>query len=139
MSEGIVGREAMSNIDLFNKYFKLSEFACKCGSCEMAKDPGKFLSWDLRGKLGLMRHNAQVPFVINSGLRCKAYNQKVGGKEHSAHTDGAAADIQALDTQTRFAITREAVVVGITRIGQYKTFVHVDVSTSLPQRVMWYL
>lgn len=123
--------------ELFLRYFKLSEFACKCGKCDMARNPDKYLSMRLRDRLGLMRHKAGTAFVINSGLRCADYNAKVGGKSHSAHTTGEAADIQVSGTPQRYLITREAYAAGITRIGQYKTFIHVDVSTSLPQHVMW--
>ena len=70
-----------------NKYFKRSEFACKCG-CGFAAVDNELLDvlTDIRETYGL-------PVKINSACRCEEHNRKVGGKPDSMHIKGMAADI----------------------------------------------
>lgn len=73
------------------RYFKRSEFACKCGRCggfpaepreEMVRIADK-----IRGHFG-------SPAYVVSGLRCPAHNRAVGGKANSQHMYGEACDIR---------------------------------------------
>ena len=63
------------------KYFKKSEFACKCGKycggypAEIDMDMVKIAD-KIRAKIG-------KPITINSGLRCKTHNANVGGVSNS--------------------------------------------------------
>lgn len=41
-----------------------------------------------------LRAALNEPLIIDSGYRCPLVNQAVGGKQHSAHMDGRAADIR---------------------------------------------
>lgn len=113
------------------KYFKLEEFACKCGCGD-----NEMKHSTLR-KLDLARELSGIPFVITSGYRCKAHNERVGGKSQSAHTRGYAADIKASDSRSRYLIVDSLLAAGFSRIGIAKTFIHVDDDPSLPDLVMW--
>jgi len=112
-------------------YFTKKEFECKCG-CGVAEMQPSTLY-----KLNFARGVADIPFVITSGYRCEAHNQRVGGKSQSAHTKGYAVDIKASTSDSRFKIVNALLKVGFTRIGIAKNFIHVDDDSSLPQNVMW--
>lgn len=112
-------------------YFKKSEFACPCCGENLISDT-------LISVLNQARANAGVPFVINSGYRCKVHNAQVGGEPNSAHTRGLAADIRVDSDAHRFAIFSALQKVGFKRIGIYKTWIHCDIDQSLTQNVIWY-
>lgn len=73
------------------KYFKRSEFACKCGKhcngypTEMDEDVVKVVD-DARKHFG-------APGTVSSGLRCATHNANVGGVSNSRHLKGKAVDI----------------------------------------------
>ena len=106
-------------------------FSCPCGSCDY-KPTKRLLDCldETRGRAG-------VPFVISSGPRCPAYNQSIGGAPFSEHMDGDGADVACYDSRTRFLIIQAAIHSGINRIGIAKTFVHLGVSPSNDQDVVW--
>lgn len=111
-------------------YFKDEEFQCNCGC-------GMDISDKLKAVVFRMREDAQVPFVITSGARCIPWNSVVGGKPHSAHTEGLAVDISYKDSRTAYAIEHAAHAHGIKRIGRNhrQKFIHIDISETLPQNV----
>ena len=51
-----------------------------------------------------------VPLSVDSGFRCEALNEAVGGAKTSAHLDGRAADLvpQGMDLQTAFDALRKS-------------------------------
>ncbi len=73
----------------------------------------------------------------NSGYRCPECNAAAGGSKNSAHMRGFAADPLVNNSVSRFRILSAAVRLGFRRIGVGKTFIHLDVDTSLPQDVVW--
>lgn len=85
-----------------------------------------------------LRNRVGFPIVINSAFRTKSHNLKVEGKSNSSHTRGLAVDLRISSSQHRFLIVKCALELGITRIGVYKTFIHLDIDQSLPQGVIWY-
>jgi len=101
------------------KYFTTEEFECPC--CKQ-----NHIKPELVDKLDMARSLAGVPFHVNSGWRCPAHNLQVGGSLTSSHLKGLAADIQALTDFYRFRVVMGAVLAGFTRIGVYKTFIHID-------------
>lgn len=117
---------------MFN-YVKISELDCKCG-CGHNNANENFLY-----KLNHARHLAEVPFVITSGCRCNEHNEKVGGSLTSAHLVGLAVDIACPDSRTRFKIIKALLMVGFTRIGIGKDFIHVDMAECEIKlgQVMW--
>ncbi len=95
------------------------------------------MSQELIDMLDKAKEIANVPFVINSGYRCKSHNKSVGGSLTSSHTSGLAVDIRANTSRSRFIILNALVMAGFNRIGIYKTFIHVDIDMSKDERVMW--
>ena len=108
------------------KYFKKSEFACKCGKyCDgypaeidmnMVKIADK-----IREKIG-------KPITINSGLRCKTHNSNVGGVFNSQHLLGKAADLGCPIgcTPAQMASIAETIMGNTGGIGIYTWGIHID-------------
>lgn len=113
------------------KYFKDSEFTCKCGCGTNNIDDA------LVRKLDIAREKAGVPFVINSACRCAAHNKKVGGSATSSHLTGHAVDISATTGTAKFKIVQGLLEAGFTRIGVAKSFIHVDNDPNKPAEVIW--
>ena len=74
-----------------------------------------------------------LPIHILSGFRCLVHNRAVGGTEDSAHMKGEAADIRISGSFQRRRLGRALDLAGFPRIGFYQTFLHGDVSTTLPE------
>jgi len=112
-------------------HFSEEEFVCHCGCGKVHVDPRLvYLLEKAREVLGR-------PIIITSGYRCAAHNKAVGGKPVSAHLTGEAADIQCVFSAERHDLVRTFLTLGVSRIGIGRGFIHIDVSTTLPQRVMW--
>ena len=118
------------NLEL--KYFNLSEFDCPC-----CKDSGKKMDKKFLEKLDYARHNAQIPFKINSAYRCEARNTLVGGRVGSSHKKFLAADIAYKGSRERYIILNALISVGINRIGIGNSFIHCDLDNSKSQDVIW--
>jgi uncharacterized protein YcbK (DUF882 family) len=112
------------------KFFSPYEFVCPC--CGHVK-----IDTDLIFKLEEIRKSLQRPIVITSAYRCERHNKEVGGKPDSAHLKGLAVDIKVDNSRERFEIVTEALRKGFVRIGVAKTFVHIDLDKSKPQKVIW--
>lgn len=82
-----------------SKYFKLSEFRCKCGGKYCTGFPAE-VNADLVNGLNKLRSAAGAPLAITSGLRCTTWNAKQGGASGSRHMHGKAADITGTPTST---------------------------------------
>lgn len=122
----------LNNNILELKYFKLSEFDSPDELGSGSKMDKKFLE-----KLDYARHNADVPFKINSGYRTKEWNAHIGGRVGSSHIKGLAADIHCNGSRDRALIIKSLLEVGITRIGIGRTFIHCDVDKKKDQDVFW--
>ena len=108
------------------KYFKKSEFACKCGKycngypadidMSMVK-----IADEIRNRIG-------KPIQINSGLRCKTHNANVGGVSNSQHLLGNAADLGCPSgcTPTQMASIAEDIMGDTGGIGTYSWGIHID-------------
>ncbi len=66
--------------------FNREEFTCNCGCGFM--DINHFLV----NRLQVIRDIINLPMMITSGCRCENWNKTVGGKPHSLHLMGLAAD-----------------------------------------------
>ena len=126
--------EKFRNMSITLKHFNLSEF-----DCPMHKGSGKYMDETFLIKLDNAREIAGVPFKINSGFRCEAYNKKVGGSKTSSHMNIPcnAADISTKDSLTRWTILNALLKAGFTRIGLGNGFIHVDTDKQKSQRVVW--
>jgi len=118
--------------DLDLKYFKLSEFDSPDEVGSGKKMDSKFLE-----KLDYARHNAGIPFKINSGYRTKEHNALVGGRVGSSHLKGIAVDIGYNGSRDRYLILNALMQVGITRFGIAKSFIHCDLDNSKDAKVIW--
>ena len=113
------------------KYFKDTDFLCKCGCGTTCTD-------ELKQKLDNAREYAGIPFIINSPARCAKHNASVGGAKASRHLpmvkdkDGKmksdATDIRALDGKSKFLVVKGMIQAGFKGIGINftKGFVHGD-------------
>ena len=108
------------------KYFKKSEFACKCGKycdgypAEIDMDMVKIAD-EIRARIG-------KPISINSGLRCKTHNANVGGVSNSQHLLGKAADLGCPIgcTPAQMASIAETIMGNTGGIGIYTWGIHID-------------
>ena len=106
--------------------FSLCEFQCPC--CKRV-----MLHPDLLKRLVKLRRTIGEPILINSGYRCKPFNQQVGGVPTSYHLFGMAADI-TISNYNLEQLATHADIIGFTGIGIYDTFIHVDVR---PDKERW--
>ena len=107
-----------------SRHFRKTEFQCKCGCYMQYFDELLFkMLEELRAELG------HKPIKINSGYRCKAHNDRIGGTRKSQHMEGRAVDIQYPPKKdfSRMETARIAEKVGFTGIGVHDTFLHLDV------------
>ena len=108
------------------RYFKKSEFACKCGKycdgypAEIDMNMVKIAD-EIRARIG-------KPISINSGLRCKTHNANVGGVSNSQHLYGNAADLGCpIDcTPAKMASIAEEIMGDTGGIGIYSWGIHID-------------
>lgn len=113
------------------KYFKLTEPTG--GGHTFAE-----LKPELRLLLDKMRGECGFPFKINSGYRTAAQNASLSDSvSDSAHLSGLAVDLACTESTKRLKLIQVAVANGITRLGIGKTFIHIDISKTLPQGVSW--
>lgn len=75
---------------------------------------------------------------INSGYRTAKHNSIVGGVKTSSYRKGLAVDIAIKTSNERYIIILYALQRGISRIGIYRNFIHLDIDGSKPQKVIWY-
>ena len=92
----ILLRSAYNCRDL--KYFKLTEFKCKCGGKYCTGYPA-VLSRSLVTKLDKTLRPKYGAMSIISGMRCKRWNVIQGGVSNSEHTKGKAVDFQCTESR----------------------------------------
>ena len=114
------------------KWFKSEEF-----DDPTLKGSGSMMNIEFVKILDELRSKCGFALPIDSGYRCKDHNAAVGGKDDSAHMEADAADILIPDSARRFMVVSEALKLGIKRIGIGAGFVHLDMSLTLPQGVIW--
>lgn len=127
---GIVGGSFL----IGDTYFTDSEFASP-DSAESAQ----YFSPLLRAKLDTLRHDIGKPIRINSAVRTKAHNRRVGGVSNSSHTAPCycAVDIHAPSSADKHFIIKWAMEHNINRIGIGKNFIHLDIDRTKPSNVIW--
>lgn len=76
------------------KYFKISEFLCRCG-CEMPADVRTNIEALMEKVLDPAREAFGAPINVTSGHRYLRHNAVVGGVKNSQHVVGQAADLNA--------------------------------------------
>ena len=129
--ENIIQKQKLWDINV--KHFAPSEF-------DSPDAPGSGLTnmnIAFVAQLDLLRAKCGFPFKIHSGYRTPSHNATVGGVDSSAHEAGLAADVEAVDSTSRFRIIQNALSLGFARIGIGNSFVHLDVDPSKAQNVVW--
>lgn len=117
------------------RYFTPEEFWCKCGRADCPAQ--RNIHPVLAVQLDAMRELYGGPLTVTSGIRCVVANAKAGGVPDSEHLTGEGADLACPSSAHRYAMLRAADKAGFRRIGIGKTFVHVGVSRSHDQDVIW--
>tara|TARA_R100000329_G_C7615599_1_gene218544 strand:- start:1547 stop:1900 length:354 start_codon:yes stop_codon:yes gene_type:complete len=112
------------------KYFKLKEFACKCG-CNHNN-----INKELLDMLEQARKMAKLPFVISSGYRCENHPESIKNPT-SSHIKGLAVDIKCSDSKSRAIILDALGFVGFRRFGLHDSFIHADIDESKANPVIW--
>jgi uncharacterized protein YcbK (DUF882 family) len=114
-----------------SEHFDDSEFRCPC--CSTVK-----VDSELINRLEIARRLANIPFAINSGYRCQAFNDSLENSvPTSSHVTGKAVDIVANAGATRYNIVKSLILAGFKRIGIGASFIHADVDADKPQLTMW--
>lgn len=112
------------------KYFRPSEFACRCGQCD---SDGREMSIDFVWKLDQLRERLGFPIVVTSGYRCPAYNAQISTTgDDGPHTTGRAADVSLAGRQA-FRMLQQATLggwftgIGLRQHGPHsRRFMHLD-------------
>lgn len=107
---------------MLNKFFKRSEFACKC-KCGFS-----VVDVDLLNVLTMVREYFNSPVTINSACRCESHNKSVGGADGSKHKLGIAADIAVKGVKP--SDVYECLCAAFPDkygIGNYNSFTHIDI------------
>ena len=110
------------------KDFDLIEFSCPCG-CDFDGVP---MDVGFMIKLQKVRDLYGKPMKINSGYRCPEHNAKINGSPTSQHLHGLAADIHCTTAEDKYHLINTGMAVGMSGIGIYETFVHIDFRKGLP-------
>ena len=109
-------------------------FSCGCGVC---RPPFVTPTPRLLEVLNALRVQYGAPILVTSGPRCPAKNTAVGGADTSEHLTGEGADLWAPDGLIRYYLVRAAFAVGASRIEVTNKHIHIGVSETLPQHVLW--
>lgn len=109
-----------------SKFFKPSDFACKCDRGENCTAVGMDMGTVL--KLDGLRRELNESIIITSGVRCEYWNAKKNGAENSQHLVGKAIDINTSHKGGNYAarLLMLAVKHGFIGIGVSKGFIHLD-------------
>lgn len=101
------------------KYFTEDELRCTC--CRNLK-----IDFDFLNKIEELREFLDFPFIVNSFYRCEKYNKSLpNSSPNSKHLTGNAIDIRATGVRA-LKLVQNATDYGITGIGVYSTFIHLD-------------
>lgn len=84
---------------------------------------------ELRSKLENLARSLGETLTITSAYRSPEYNKRVGGAKSSQHMLGNATDItmRGKSSSQRADFIQKAINAGLTGIGLYNTFIHVDI------------
>lgn len=107
---------------LNSKWFKRTEFECKCGCGMITVDK------ELLEVLEDVREHFGKPVRITSGNRCESHNANVGGAKNSQHVKGIAADIKVKDVSAAEVYEYlDKKYPNSYGVGKYSSWVHIDV------------
>lgn len=109
------------------KFFKKTEFDCKCGCGRNEMDE------DFLTKLDDARSRVDFPFIVTSGYRCPDYNDRISTTgRNGPHTTGHAVDLglfgrNAFAVVTQMALGGWMTGIGLKQHGAHSgRFIHLD-------------
>tara|TARA_R110000822_G_scaffold106754_7_gene235133 strand:+ start:619 stop:990 length:372 start_codon:yes stop_codon:yes gene_type:complete len=119
-------------------HFKYIEF----DSPDLPGSGKEFMSCVFLELLDKARSEAGIPFKITSGFRTPEYNYQLKSRGYPAsinseHLKGLAADIAVTSPANRLIIIEALLYVGFRRLGIGKNYIHVDLSTTKRQDIVW--
>lgn len=114
-------REETFPADYEPKYFSRTEFELCSPSCILEDMDPDFLK-----RLDLLRECCGFPLSLNCAFRSVEHEKANGRSGSSFHCAGRAADIRCVSNSQRFTIVQNAMFLGLSGIGIYDTFIHVD-------------
>ena len=130
-------KNATSKTDFWDEieFFSREEFRCKCGGLYCQGFPAEPEEKMVRYADEIRKHLG-APVRVNSGLRCKVWNQKNGGASQSQHMTGGACDLGAPKgiTPEKMASVAEEVMGNTGGLGIYSWGIHID---SRPVKARW--
>jgi len=106
--------------------FQSKEFECSC--CGHGRVSPRLIQLLVKTRQILRQWKPEAKVIINSGFRCPEHNAAIGGSQHSAHCQGEAADLKAVDHAYRKALLTAILHAGFDRFEVCKTWIHVDVA-----------
>ena len=117
-----------------SKHLNWKELACKDGSAY----PNEFRLdgrvYELARVFEAIRALYGLPITVLSAYRTPEWNKKIGGSRYSQHIQGRALDLlppKGITVDNFYKDIRARIKnFGITGIGRYKTFVHIDIRPS---------
>ena len=105
----------------------------------------------LKGRIDFTQHSIDIlnqlvqlsklvssPLYFTSSFRTPTQNRICGGSPTSSHLKGLAFDIKCTTSLFRFKLINAIHILGISRYGVYKNFIHIDFDRSKSQNVTWY-
>ena len=109
------------------KWFKREEFKCKCGGRYCNGYPAE-IDMDMVRDADAIRERLGVPLRVNSGLRCRQWNQIQKGAANSRHLYGDACDLGKPEgvTVDKMLDVAEDVVGSSGGVGAYNWGIHID-------------
>lgn len=109
------------------KYFRKEEFACKCNGKYCNGYPAE-IDMDMVRAADAVRERLGIPLRVNSGLRCRQWNQIQGGAANSRHLYGDACDLDkpASYTVDQMYDTAEDIIGSTGGVGAYHWGIHID-------------
>lgn len=105
------------------KYFKASEFRCRCARADCTAPP---MRPELLEKLDALREEWGKPLRPTSGSRCAYWNEKQGGAVKSQHLKGNAVDFYFRNLKDMEKFVALAEKFGFMGIGFGRGIVHLD-------------
>lgn len=114
------------------KYFSEEDFKKASPSCSIDD-----MSPVLLEMLDQARHDAGIPFKINSAYRSVEYEKSKGRQGTSRHCFGLAVDIACYTSNFRYRIVTALLLVGFNRIGIGSNFIHADIGYKGSEPIIW--
>lgn len=98
--------------------FRYEELECRDGT-------GLLLVPAALDRLQALRDRIKQPVLVASAYRSVGYNRAIGAAPRSMHLSGLAFDVHS-PRMSLDDLARNAIEVGFSGIGLYRTFVHID-------------